>query len=271
MREPVASGFYPSDKKLLQEMMKRLIVSREPSTVTGCIVPHAGYLYSGPVAASVYSILDKNYDSIVILGPDHTGIAKEASIPSEDWKMPFGTAKLDYELASDIEMNSKKIIIDDTAHLYEHSIEVQLPFLHHIFGEFKFVPITIPSTYSSPDTFEEIASAIKKACKDKKVLFIASSDFTHFGTGYRFTPVKTAVLKWIKKTDSNLIKAIIKTDKERADELGRQTTCCGINPILILLNLVSDGHLIKYDTSYTISRNKNAIVGYAGIVFRGLV
>ena len=268
MREAAATGFYPGDKKLLKEIMNKLITSRKPEKITGCIVPHAGYLYSGSVAASVYSILDTSYDSIIIFGPDHTGIAKDASVSSQDWELPCGTAHLDYELASDIEMNSDRITVDNLAHMYEHSIEVQLPFLYKIFKDFKFVPIIIPSHYTSPEIFSEIASAIKKACKNKKVLFIASSDFTHFGSGYNFVPVKENQFEWIKETDNRLIRAITSSDKDTALKLGKQTTCCGIGPIMILMNLVSDGELIKYDTSYSISKNKNAIVGYSGIVFR---
>ncbi len=274
VREPIAEGFYPGNKRLLEMMLKKLFKDKAKTTsrtVKGMIVPHAGYLYCGNTAAKAYAQIDDDYDSVIILGPDHTGMAQRASISKEDWKTPLGNASVDKSLADDILAESKKIVEDEKAHMYEHSIEVQLPFLQYTQKDLSFVPIVIPHENMSLDIMQEIANSILNAIGDRKVLIIASSDMTHYGRGYNFTPVDHDGLGWMKDKDKDIIDTIKTLDDIQALNKSKSTTVCGSIPIAILLIImkhkVEDGELIDYSTSYDVSNNKEAIVGYCGMVF----
>ena len=277
VREPIASGFYPENSKILKLMLDKLFDGDKKNTVeevhvTGLVAPHAGYLYSGKTAAKVYSLIEDHYDSVVILGPDHTGLAETASISIENWKMPFGEVEVDKELGRKIISESDLITEDENAHMYEHSIEVQLPFLQYKLKEFKFVPITIPHTIINIDTLQEIADAISSATIEKNVLFIASSDLTHFGKGYGFVPVETDEIEWIRKTDNEIMASITELDELQTLNKSKKSTVCGSIPIAILIMIlknkkIESGTIIDYSTSYDTSKDKNIIVGYGGIVF----
>src|SRR5660397_179031 len=141
MRAPAVSGqFYPRNKNDLDREISRCFegVPADDKQVLGAVVPHAGYIYSGNTAAYVYSMLPEA-DTFVILGPNHTGYGSPVSVSSENWSTPLGEVGSDNEF---IKALPKRIIdTDETAHKYEHSIEVQLPFLQHRFSDFKIVPI----------------------------------------------------------------------------------------------------------------------------------
>ncbi|MBW6451430.1 MAG: AmmeMemoRadiSam system protein B [DPANN group archaeon] len=273
MREPIAGGFYPENKVFLEIMLDKFMLKKntKKSNVIGAVVPHAGYLYSGNTAAEVYNNLKKKYDSVIIIGPDHTGLAKSVSLSDEDWNTPLGSIQIDMDLSNKIIKNLDIASFDNTAHMYEHSIEVQLPMLLRVLGNFKFIPIIIPSTISDMDTLEKIGLALRKSIGDLDVLVIASSDFTHFGRGYGFVPVKTDEIKWIHNMDKTLIDDIINLNPIKLIEHAELTTACGIEPICVMLSCIKKqskkGKCLKYTTSFEVSGIKNAIVGYSGIIF----
>jgi AmmeMemoRadiSam system protein B len=262
MRAPAVSGqFYPRSKNdLLQEISKCFadIPSNERS-VLGAVVPHAGYLYSGNTAAYVYSILPKA-DTFVILGPNHTGVGSPVSVSSEIWSTPFGEVKSDIEF---IKALPKKIIdMDERAHKYEHSIEVQLPFLQYRFRDFKIVPICMgmQDEETALEVGMEISEAVIKA--NKKVIIIASSDFSHY------KPEKTA-----REDDAYFINSILALDIQgfyrRLYE--RAASVCGYGPISAMLTATKDigarkATLLKYSTSGDNTSDFSAVVGYAGII-----
>ncbi|MEA3229787.1 MAG: AmmeMemoRadiSam system protein B [archaeon] len=274
VRKPIAEGFYPGNEKILNLMLKKLFKNTEKTAgrkIIGLIAPHAGYLYCGNTAAKVYSQIEKKYDSVIIIGPDHTGMAEAVSISTENWATPLGEVKTDKELAKKIISNSDMITEDDNAHIYEHSIEVQLPYLQYLLKKFRFVPIIIPNDTISLEILQKIADAISKAIKDKNVLVIASSDLTHFGRGYNFVPVEKNELKWIKDTDRSIMEKIIELDEMQMLDKSKSSTVCGSVPIAILMMIVKtkvdSGIIVDYSTSYDVSKNKDIIVGYGGIVF----
>ena len=289
MREAAAIGFYPGEKDALEKEVKKLLTTATPKkaasaksgAIVGAIVPHAGYIYSGKTAAAVFSLLRKGqFDSVIILCPNHTGVGEDFSISIEDWETPLGTVKNDTELGKEVSGNCKMIAIDDLAHTYEHSAEVQLPFLQTALENFSIVPICISSRLSSLENCEIIGDAIKMVCEKakkagKKILLVASSDFTHLGESYGFFPpeAKKDPVSWIKKTDRDVIDAILDLDAKKTFELGRKTTVCGIAPIVTLLfalkGVAKKASLIDYGTSYDVSKDKSMIVGYTGIVFEG--
>src|SRR5665811_168566 len=168
MRAPAVSGqFYPSSKKELDRQISRCFesVPSGEKPVLGAVVPHAGYIYSGNTAAYVYSVLPEA-DTFVLLGPNHTGQGSPVAVSSEKWSTPLGEVSSDIEL---IKALPKKIIdMDENAHRYEHSIEVQLPFLQHRFSDFKIVSICMgmQDEETAFDVGMEIAEAVHKVNKN---------------------------------------------------------------------------------------------------------
>ncbi|MCK4348205.1 MAG: AmmeMemoRadiSam system protein B, partial [Thermoplasmatales archaeon] len=177
----VAGAFYEGDGSRLQKQLKECfsgISIEEKENVLGAVVPHSGYMYSGSVAASAYAKLPRA-DTFVILGPNHQGIGSLIAVSEDTWVTPLGEVEVD---KSFVDALPKRIIdVDETAHKYEHSIEVQLPFLQFLFDKnFQFVPICM--SLSDEDTAREIGEDLANTIAkfEKKVVVIASSDFTHY-------------------------------------------------------------------------------------------
>ncbi len=277
MRYPVAQGFYPWNKKELLSMLNFLFTkinkSKLPcfSRVLGGIVPHAGYVYSGVTAAYFYEILrDKRIKKVIIFGTNHTGLGEPVSISREDWETPLGVVPVDLEMADALMEKSSIFKVDELAHLYEHSIEVQLPFLQYILKDFTFLPICVTSE-SHKNLYAEVGKVVSEVV-DESTILIASSDFTHFGQGYGFMPVNNYGVEWVRKTDMKAIKAILSLDVEDFLSIAKETTICGKGAISSLMYAVRyfegvRGELIHYSTSYDVSGNEDMIVGYASIGF----
>ena len=191
MRYPaVAGAFYSASKEGLEKEIKACFSKGaglpkfgNKRSLLAVVAPHAGYVYSGWVAAFSYSKIAENYKeppTFVIVGPNHTGTGSGVSISKEDWENPLGVVKNDYVLGEAIRENSKFIDFDEVAHRDEHSVEVQLPFLQFLYKEFKFVPICM--MMQDLETAEDVASAVFNAANKtkKEVVLVASSDFTHY-------------------------------------------------------------------------------------------
>ncbi len=257
MREAVADGFYPFSKDELDNVLGKLLSGAKVKTsasIVGVVAPHAGYVYSGPVAAHVFGALPK-FDVVVVLGTNHTGVGESV-------------VECDSEVGEAIVKGCEVAHFDELAHMYEHSIEVQLPFLQKVLGDFKLVAISVSSDMNGKN-YEALGEAIREAVAGKRALVVASSDFTHFGAMYGFEPVDKDEVKWVQKTDKEIIDAVLDFRADDVIELSRASTVCGYAPIAVLLSAVrgAKGRLVKYGTSYDVSKNKDAIVGYAGIVF----
>jgi len=262
MRAPAVSGqFYPRNKNDLHREISRCfadipILHRK---VLGAVVPHAGYMYSGNTAAYVYSSLEKS-DTFVLIGPNHTGYGSPVSVSSEKWSTPLGEVSSDIEF---IKALPKRIIdVDETAHKYEHSIEVQLPFLQYRFQEFKIVPICMgmQDEETAVEVGKELADAVHKL--NKKIVIIASSDFTHY------KPDKVA-----RENDTDYIKSILDLDipgfYRKLYE--RNASVCGYGPIAAMLTASKElgakkATLLKYSTSGDTTGDISTVVGYAGII-----
>lgn len=262
IRNPIVAGqFYPASASELKAMIEGMVKEE----VIGLILPHAGYIYSGPVTAAVISRI-KFKNTFIIMGPNHTGSGKPLSIMTEGvWKTPLGEVEIDSKLAKKILATSKHLQEDKTAHLYEHSIEVQLPFLQYFKPNFKLVPIVL--AHASGDVYKEIGKEIAKAVKKlgRKVVIIASSDMTHY------EPQESA-----QKKDVQAIEAILNLNEDellkRVDELN--ITMCGYAPAVSLIvaakELGATGtELVKYQTSGDVTGDYSAVVGYAGIIIKG--
>ncbi len=266
MRLPVAEGFYPADAMSCRKMVKEFInVDISVGKITGAVVPHAGYVYSGKVAGYVYKAISKQKPRrIVIFGTNHTGRGMPLALSRDVWRTTLGEVEVDVEFVDKVA--GDLLQVDEVAHMYEHSIEVQLPFLQVCCPDVKIVPISV-----SHVSFD-LLSNVSKRLVDKGTIYIASSDFTHYGLNYGFAPKDSEKnpVAFVENTDKALIKLITSMKAEEFYKESQKTTICGAAGITLMLLIVKElgvnkGRLLKYDTSYSTSRDTSAIVGYAGI------
>ena len=241
------------------------VVEEGPRNLVGLVCPHAGYMYSGPVAAHAYYELAKDGkpDVIVIFSPNHTGRGSALAVMNEGvWRTPLGDVEIDAQTANQILRESRIIDVDDRAHAYEHSIELQLPFLQHLYGSaFKFVPICF--LMQDLRSSREVGQAVAKALSGKNSLVIASTDMTHY------EPQERA-----EKKDKMAINAAIKMDEEQyysaVESYGIST--CGYGPTIAAIVAskalgAKKAKLLSYKTSGDITGDFSAVVGYASISF----
>ncbi len=263
IRKPAVAGyFYPRDPIRLREMIGQYLDPKVTGVrAIGAMCPHAGYMYSGAVAGAVYSHIQIP-ERVVILGPNHTGLGPRASIMTEGtWLTPLGEVEVDAPLASHILENSKHLKEDTQAHLAEHSIEVQLPFLQYFRPQVKIVPILLMGT--SYEMGQEVGKAIAKALSYTKALIIASSDMTHYESQ------KAAAEK-----DHTALEAMLSLDPrglyERVTQL--RISMCGVIPTIAMMTAslilgCQEAQLIRYMTSGDITGDYSQVVGYGGVIF----
>ena len=268
IRNPVGAGqFYPGASSRLKAIIETFIdekVAKEE--VIGIVSPHAGYIYSGSVAGAVMSKI-KFKDTFIIMGPNHTGLGKPISIMTQGtWKTPLGEVEIDSELGRQILATSGHLQEDDVAHQYEHSIEVQLPFLQYLKPNIRIVPVVLASATGA--TYKEIGKEIAKAIKElnREVVIMASSDMTHY------EPQESA-----QKKDNQAIEAILNLNEDellkRIDELN--ITMCGYAPAVSLISAARElgatgAELVGYQTSGDTTGDYSSVVGYAGVIITGM-
>ena len=274
-RRPVVSGmFYAGNAEDLVDQIEWCYkhelgpgtvprVNKErPRQIIALVVPHAGYYYSGPVAAHAYKDLaaDGIFNTAIILGPNHTGYGPLVSLCAEgNWNTPLGEVKIDEEIAQ--KLLGGVIQADNTAHAYEHSIEVQLPWLQHLYNnKIKVVPIAMLA--QDIETAQAVGKAISQA--GDNMIIIASSDFTHY------EPHSVATEK-----DSSMIKAIIDLDEEELYRQHELLNCsmCGYGPVASAIIAAkkmnaTKASLLKYATSGDTSGDFSRVVGYGSIVIK---
>jgi len=265
IREPVVAGqFYPASPDELRKMITSMVdENAEKKAVIGVVSPHAGYPYSGPVAGAVLSRI-KFKDTFIILGPSHTGRGKPFSIMTEgSWKTPLGQVEIDSDLGKRILDGSSHLQEDALAHQYEHSIEVQIPFLQYFKPDVRIVPIVL--AYATPEIYKQIGREIAQAVKESKrdIVLMASSDMTHY------EPQELA-----QKKDNEAIKAMLDLDEDellkRVEEM--KISMCGYAPVVALIAAAKElgatsAELVKYQTSGDTTGDYTSVVGYAGIIF----
>lgn len=265
-RPPAVAGqFYSGSRESLKKEVASLVDEKaDKVSAIGVLSPHAGYMYSGSVAGSVFSSIEPS-GVYVILGPNHTGLGAQFALSkSAVWSTPLDEALIDCELGSAIKNNTRYITDDDIAHQFEHSIEVQLPFLQCMVRDFKFVPIAVSG--ASLEVYREIGRAIAKAIRDlrllKKTVIVASSDMTHYESRSQAV-----------KKDKMAIEAILKLDEEELIKRisSYDISMCGYAPAAIMISAVKDlgaknARLVKYATSGDVTGDDSSVVGYAGIV-----
>ncbi|PKK85715.1 MAG: AmmeMemoRadiSam system protein B [Thermoplasmata archaeon HGW-Thermoplasmata-1] len=256
---------------------QKQVGEKDGFTTIGVVAPHAGYLYSGHIAAHSYARMVKNGfpDCIVIIGPNHTGYGAGISCLSQGvWETPLGKIEVDSEIGT--ALCGDVAADDELGHAYEHSIEVQLPFIQYLaarFGSaFTFVPICmgLQDYEDARKVGTAIAGIIRK--EKRKIAVVASSDLNHVGPNYMApAPHGTEVGDWIREQDIKAVERILALDaKGLADTVYREKlSVCGYGPIaamLVAMNGVGakKAELLKYSTSLDIQPSDSA-VGYASI------
>jgi len=241
------------------------VADKKLQNIVGLVCPHAGYMYSGPVAAHGYYHLaqDGKPDIVVILGPNHTGNGSALAAMREGaWRTPLGDVEIDTATADLITHASSIIDVDDSAHAFEHSVEVQLPFLQYLYGSsFKFVPICF--LMQDLESSREVGSALAKALIGKNAVIIASTDMTHY------EPQRST-----EKKDKAAIEAVLKLDEQQLYSTveGFNISMCGPGPTTALVAAAKalgakKAELLCYKTSGDITGDYSAVVGYASIAF----
>ncbi len=258
----VAGTFYAGAGRLWEQVRGLLPDAATRQRVVGAVAPHAGYLYSGRVAAAVYSRIEPP-STLVILGPNHTGVGAEAAIMTEGaWATPLGEVPIDHVLARAILEASRTLKEDARAHREEHSIEVQLPFVQVLMPEAQFVPICLMRADFAVclDVGRAVARAIRRL--GRSAVVVASTDMSHY------VPLQVA-----ERKDRQAIAAIEALDAERLFAVVRREriSMCGFIPTTAALVTAkalgaARGHLVQYATSGDVSGDYEQVVGYAGLL-----
>ena len=275
VRTPAVAGmFYPKSQMELKSTIKdcflhnygpgKLPPSLGDEEIVGVICPHAGYMYSGPIAAnSYYAISSHHPDLVVIIGPNHWGTGCNiATMKEAMWKTPLGDTEVDTDAAVEINKVSRLIELDFFSHTRDHSLEVQLPMLQEVYShKFKILPIILIN--QSYNAAKEVGQAIAKIAKNKKTMIIGSSDFTHYEEN-----------SFAHKQDKALIEPILamNIDKFYMILQENQVSACGYGAIASTMIAckelgASKGTLKRYATSGDVTGEKSSVVGYASIIF----
>jgi len=265
IRQPVVSDrFYPGEPHVLRQTLARMIPDvpdEQKVAALGVVVPHAGYVYSGAVAGETFARV-RIPETVVILGPNHTGLGQPLALGISDWNMPLGLVPIERQLAISILKHSEVIVDDDTAHLQEHSLEVQVPFLQYLQPNLSIVPIVV--SHISYDDCQRAAHDLAQAITafGRPVLLVASTDMTHY------EPRASAGAK-----DRLALERILALDPRGLYEtvLGNRISMCGIMPTTITLLAAMElgagrAELVRYADSGEVSGDTAQVVGYAGLV-----
>ncbi|HID05005.1 MAG TPA: AmmeMemoRadiSam system protein B [Candidatus Caldiarchaeum subterraneum] len=276
-RMPAVSGlFYAASEDALIKQIKTCFTSevgpgRLPDSPIRAgdrklpilISPHAGYMYSGPVAAHGYLLLEgrRKPRTVVVVGPNHYGVGAEVSIfPDGEWITPLGAVKIDHELAVKLAGESDIFSLDEASHSREHSIEVQLPFLQYLLRDFKFLPVCMLD--QSESTAAEVGDALARVINGEDILLVASSDFTHY------EPHEA-----VKRKDSQALDMITRLDVNGMYRVmyEHEITMCGYGAIAAVMTAAKrlgagECRVLKHATSGDTGGDYSSVVGYASCV-----
>lgn len=281
IRKLYAANFYINEcsGERIERYIKDFQLPEEPSKATAGIVPHAGWSYSGSVAAKVFKCIKEKskVTTFILFGANHRWEVAWNSIYIDGaWLTPFGEIEIDYETAALISKNLGNFLIEDTeAHSEEHSLEVQMPFIKYFFPKAKVVPIIIVPDADSSIVGQEIGKLASQS--EKEIVIVGTTDLTHYGNNYGFTPkgYGSEALKWLKENDDRIINLALKMKGEEiVNEALKNHNACGSGAMAAAVSAAKaigaeKGYLIEYKTSHDVEKRGEFYmgVGYAGIVF----
>lgn len=264
----MAGYFYPAEKTQILRVLEKFIGNNAGvDAFKAAISPHAGYAYSGATAGEVFSRTEIP-ETVILLGPNHTGYGEPYSVASHDsWLTPLGETEIDKPLAQALVKESRYLHQDAVAHIKEHSIEVQLPFLQFLRKDVRIVPIVLSGYVDDPawiDIGESIAQVLRSQKRENSVLIVASSDMTHYEENAQ-----------AEEKDAYAIEAIVSLDEQLLAQriYERDITMCGFGPVIVSIvaaKLLGAKHaeLVRYTTSGAVSGERSKVVGYAGILIK---
>jgi len=289
-RKPAVAGqFYPGSEKQCRSeiadcLAERPVTVKLPEKIAAGIVPHAGWTFSGDLAAMVFSAIEKankTVNTFVIFGAVHRYFDSTAAVYDKgSWQTPLGEIKIDEEFAAEIIKKSSSAKSNQDAHRYEHSIEVQVPFIQYLFKDAKIVPILTPPAGFVVQLGADIAECIKSA-GDKKIVCIGSTDLTHYGPSYGFNPQGSGPsgIKWAKEVNDKAfidLALSLQAEKVLTGSLEKGNACgpgAAAAAIAVAKALgKTQGVLLAHTHSNEVMEKKfgqtsNESVGYAAIVY----
>jgi AmmeMemoRadiSam system protein B len=266
VRPPAVAGrFYSDQPEELSQQIRALcagVAGEAQLRAIACLVPHAGYRFSGHVAGAVYARLELPH-RFLLLGPRHYRHGEAQAILSEGaWQTPLGRAVIDSELAAQLKHACSGLVEDDVAHRTEHALEVQLPFLQTLAGEFSFVPIALGTVELAALEFLGSAIAQVLARQSEPVLLIASSDMNHYESD-----------EITRRKDQMALERLLALDARGLHEVVRreEISMCGYGAAVSMLTAARQlgatrGELVRYATSGDINGDRSEVVGYAGVL-----
>jgi len=288
-RRPIVAGqFYPGRKDLCINEIKECldaapITQQLPETIAAGIVPHAGWTFSGPVAAMVFAAVKERHeqvDTFVIFGAAHGYYGSTPAVYDKGgWATPLGDVAIDAELAAAV-IDSGRAVSDPAAHATEHSMEVQVPFIQYLFPSARILPVLSPPGEQSKQVGEILGSIIA-GDNERKIVCIGSTDLTHYGPQYGFTPMGTGkkALQWVMEVnDREFIDYAVKMQPEKMLETAAADyNACGPGAAAAAVAVAktlgkTEGILLTHTNSNDVLRKKMGVesaeaVGYAAIVF----
>lgn len=263
VRQPAVAGqFYTDDPRRLRTELARMIPAGAPKRrVAGIVAPHAGYLYSGSVAGTVYCAIEIPR-TVVILGPNHHGFGATAALyPEGEWLTPFGAVPVERRLSALVKEYAPLVVADASAHRFEHSLEVQVPFLQYLRSDVAIVPLCLG--FGDFERCRQLGEGLARAVQafGEEVLIVASSDMTHYESA------EEARVK-----DEVAIARVLDLDPEGLVSICRQKgiTMCGVIPSTVMLVAVKElgatrGELVRYNTSGDVTGDHRQVVAYAAM------
>lgn len=278
----VAGSFYPSDAEELSQLIEdcflsnplgpKRIKSPSPSSLVGGMVPHAGYMYSGPCAAHLYACLDNSVGRVVLLGVNHWARGHRAALsPWDAWQTPLGTVPVDQKLSDFLATRISFLKNDELAHLQEHSIEVQLPFLQRVVSDFTFAPISL--SYLSMEECAKLGAAIAEVCNTeprsdlpaarqagRRTIILASSDLNHYLSPQETDELDGLALEKVLALDPAGLLNVVEEES---------ISMCGALPTAVMLFAAASlgakhARLLKHCHSGDVSPMRQ-VVGYASV------
>jgi AmmeMemoRadiSam system protein B len=269
-RAPVVAGtFYPEDATELHRELRRCFEDRRgpgrlperhrrpDRRIRAIVVPHAGYLYSGPIAAHAFAAIaeERPPSTVLLLGVNHHGLGAPAALSATEWETPLGPVATDPELVQ--ALCRGPVGIDETAHAREHSLEVELPFLQYVLPHPRCVELSV--SFGPLDFLAEVGSVVARAIEDRDVLLVASTDFSHY------VPVETA-----RRLDRLALDAILERSAEALYDtvVAKEISMCGIAPTTALLAALEaeplSAKLLRWGHSGE-AEPMERVVGYAAL------
>ena len=264
-RAPAVAGqFYPGQKSALEDLLHQLMpAAAEPKAVVGVMSPHAGYVYSGMVAGETFAQVEVP-DQAIILGPNHHGHGHPAAVYARGaWQTPLGEVPIAEPLAQEILRDCPFVEEDSAAHRFEHSLEVQVPFLQMRAPDIAIVPICLG--HLPLDALLQIGDGLGEvlARTEPRPLLVASTDMTHYEPG-----------DVAKEKDSRALDKVLALDPAGLYQLVREEriSMCGVIPVVVMLQAArklgaSRAEMVDYRNSGDVTGDQSEVVGYAGAVF----